>query len=234
MAEGINIKVLPEATDIQGNDRILIDKNVVGTQIIPFSAIIVNEDQVSFYTDFVDLSAYTYALSSNTNDIFSKLETNIGVVSTNVIQLSSQTNPTLLLLKTDVNSVSGDVIDLQTTTNLISTNVIQLSSQTDLTSFLLRTDLNVVSANTADFQTSIDSVSADLEQLSYSVDANNILINTLFEVKTTFVSGGISPSGLFIPDNVGILYFAADTKDYFLSVGNETDQDWRRILTVDY
>jgi hypothetical protein len=44
----------------------------------------------------------------------------------------------------------------------------------------------------------------------------------------------VSPSGSIIPNKVGIMYFAANTKDYFVSVGNVTNKDWKRILTVNY
>lgn len=188
MAEGINIKVLPETSNVQGNDRILIDRNIVGTLIIPFSSIVVNENQVTFYSDFVNLSAFSQSLSASANagilEIESKLTTNSSFLST---QIES-----------------------------VSTNVFQLSAET----ILLRTDLNIVSTNSIQIRTDVSLLSSDLINLS---------ANT-----TTFISGGISPSGSIIPEKVGILYFAADTKDYFVSVDNVSDQDWRRILTVDY
>jgi hypothetical protein len=110
MAEGINIKVLPQATSVSKGDRILLDKNVLGTQVILFSAVVVDGSQVTFYNDFLNLSANT----------------------------------------------------------------------------------------------------------------------------TTFISGGISPSGSIVPSKVGILYFSSNTKDYFVSVDNVSVNDWKRILTVDY
>jgi hypothetical protein len=85
MADGINIKTLPAATAVAGSDRILIDKNVIGTQVIPFSAVIVDGSQVTFYSDFVNLSAYTYALSASTNAVFTQVRTDIASVSTNSI-----------------------------------------------------------------------------------------------------------------------------------------------------
>lgn len=163
MAEGINIKVLPQTNTVQGNDRFLVDRNVVGTLVIPFSSVIVNQNQVTFYSDFVNLSAYAYALSASTNAGFIQVQTNISTVSTNSI-----TN-------------SLDISVLRTDLNYVSSNVIALSSNT-----------------------------------------------------TTFISGGISPSGSIIPKKVGILYFAANTKDYFLSTNTLSATDWKRILTVDY
>jgi hypothetical protein len=170
MADGINIKTLPAATTVAGSDRILIDKNVIGTQVIPFSAVIVNGSQVTFYTDFINLSAYTYALSASTNAVFAQ-------VGTNIVQL-----------RTDLNSVSSDVV-------AISANTLSI-----------RTDVNLVSAN----------------------------VSLLSSNTTTFISGGISPSGSIVPAKVGILYFAANTKDYFVSVDNVTNKDWKQILTLGY
>ena len=59
-------------------------------------------------------------------------------------------------------------------------------------------------------------------------------VNTLSSTTTTLISGGVSPSGSIIPNKVGVMYFAANTKDYFVSVGNVTSKDWKRILTVNY
>jgi hypothetical protein len=59
-------------------------------------------------------------------------------------------------------------------------------------------------------------------------------VNTLSSTTTTLISGGVSPSGSIIPNKIGIMYFAANTKDYFVSVGNVTNKDWKRILTVNY
>lgn len=184
MAEGINIKVLPQTNSILGNDRVLLDRNVSGTLVIPFSAIVVNQDQVSFYSDFVNLSAYTYALSASTNAVFSQIQSDISTVNTKVEN--------------------------------VSTNLFGLSSAVSL----LGTNLNTVSGNTVLLRSNVNSISAN--------------VNTLSSNTTTFISGGISPSGSIIPSKVGILYFAANTKDYFVSVGNVNDQDWKRILTVDY
>lgn len=188
MADGINIKVLPAATSMQGNDRLLIDRNITGTLVIPFSSVVVDETQVTFYNEFVGLSAFSQSLSASANagilEIESKLTTNSSFLST---QIES-----------------------------VSTNVFQLSAET----ILLRTDLNTVSTNNIQLRTDVDLLSSNLINLS---------ANT-----TTFISGGISPSGSIVPEKVGILYFAADTKDYFVSVDNVSDQDWRRILTVDY
>jgi hypothetical protein len=184
MADGINIKTLPAATTVAGSDRILIDKNVIGTQVIPFSAVIVNGSQVTFYTDFINLSAYTYALSASTNAVFAQVETNIVSVSTNSITNSAN----IVQLRTDLNSVSSDVV-------AISANTLSI-----------RTDVNLVSAN----------------------------VSLLSSNTTTFISGGISPSGSIVPAKVGILYFAANTKDYFVSVDNVTNKDWKQILTLGY
>lgn len=167
MAEGINIKVLPESNSIQGNDKILIDRPVTGTRIVPFSAVVVNETQVTFYSSFLNLS-------SSLNQVDNRLTT-------------------------DLNSVSG--------------NLVSLSSYTTSSVFDLNNNLDSVS-------TRLDSTSSNLLSLSSNT--------------TTFISGGISPSGLFIPAKVGILYFASDTKDYFLSIDNVTNRDWKRILTVNY
>ena len=60
------------------------------------------------------------------------------------------------------------------------------------------------------------------------------LSSTLLTTTTTLISGGVSPSGSLVPDKVGVMYFAANTKDYFVSVGNVTNKDWKRILTVNY
>jgi hypothetical protein len=59
-------------------------------------------------------------------------------------------------------------------------------------------------------------------------------VNALSSTTTTLISGGVSPSGSIIPNKVGVMYFAANTKDYFVSVGNVTNKDWKRILTVNY
>jgi hypothetical protein len=59
-------------------------------------------------------------------------------------------------------------------------------------------------------------------------------VRELSATTTTFISGGVSPSGMIVPSKVGIMYFAASTKDYFVSVGTLTDKDWKRILTVNY
>lgn len=124
MADGINIRTLTMANEVNLKDLILIDNSILGTQIIPFSSVILSGGQVSFYSDFLKLSA----------------------------------------------------------------------SQDDL-----RSDLNGLSSTT-----------------------------------TTLLSGGVSPSGKFIPNKVGIMYFAANTKDYFVSVGTINNKDWKRILTVGY
>ena len=170
MATGINIKSLPSATTVGGSDRIIIDKNIIGTRVIPFSAVVVDGTQVTFYSDFVNLSAYTYALSANTNFVFAKLGTKIDTVSANFIVISD-----------NISQMQLDIDQLQLDVNYISNEVSVLSSNT-----------------------------------------------------TTFISGGISPSGSIVPATVGILYFAADTKDYFISIDNTTNKDWKRLLTVDY
>jgi hypothetical protein len=112
-ADGINIKLLPEATMLFEDDKIIFDRPNVSTQIINFSSIIVKKNQVEFYSEFVTVSGW----------------------------------------------------------------------------------------------------------------AKNA---------TTLLSGGISPSGSIVPNDVGVIYFADDTKDFFISVGTITNKDWRRILTVDY
>lgn len=151
MAEGINIKILPQVDSALENDRILIDRDVTGTVVIPFSAIVVNQNQVTFYSDFLNLSAYAYALSASTNAIF-----------------------------TQIDSINVDMGLVNTEVQNVETNILELSSN-----------------------------------------------------MTTFISGGISPSGLIVPEKVGVLYFSADTKDYFLSVGTLNVTDWKRILTAD-
>jgi len=50
----------------------------------------------------------------------------------------------------------------------------------------------------------------------------------------TFISGGVSPSGMLVPEKVGIMYFSENTKDYYVSVGTLSNKDWKRILTVNY
>lgn len=177
MAEGINIKVLPQANSIAGNDRILLDKNVAGTQVILFSAVIVDGSQVTFYNDFLSLSADA-----------NQTKTILNNVSTNLINLSAYTYSANLLLTTNLNTISGDVETLKTDSNTISGDVKALK-----------------------------------------IDTVSLSSNT-----TTFISGGISPSGSIVPSKVGILYFSEDTKDYFVSVDNANVNDWRRILTVDY
>lgn len=72
---------------------------------------------------------------------------------------------------------------------------------------------------------------SEFVSLSSNVDS---LSNALSTTTTTLISGGISPSGSIIPNKVGIMYFSAKTKDYFVSVGNVTNKDWKRILTVNY
>lgn len=59
-------------------------------------------------------------------------------------------------------------------------------------------------------------------------------IQELSSTTTTFISGGVSPSGMIVPQKVGIMYFASNTKDYFVSVGTLNNKDWKRILTVNY
>lgn len=124
MADGINIRTLTRADHIEINDLLLIDNTILGTQIVSFSSVVLSGTQVSFYSDFLKLSA-------------------------------NQDN--------------------------------------------LRSDIYGLSSTT-----------------------------------TTLLSGGVSPSGKFIPNKVGIMYFAANTKDYFVSVGTINNKDWKRILTVNY
>jgi hypothetical protein len=173
MADGINIKTLPAATSMLGSDRILIDRNVTGTLVIPFSAISVDGSQVTFYTDFIDLSGYAYALSASTNNSFIGVYTNIANLSTNIVSLS-----------TNIFQVSSNVVRLSSDVRSLSTNIIQLSA-------------NVVN-------------------------------------RSTFLSGGVSPSGILIPDKVGVFYLTADTKDVFVSVGTSNNKDWKKILTLGY
>ncbi len=59
-------------------------------------------------------------------------------------------------------------------------------------------------------------------------------VRNLSETTTTFISGGVSPSGIMIPTKVGIMYFSENTKDYYVSVGTLSKNDWKRILTVNY
>lgn len=59
-------------------------------------------------------------------------------------------------------------------------------------------------------------------------------VEELSATTTTFISGGVSPSGILVPSKVGIMYFAESTKDYFVSVGTLNNKDWKRILTVNY
>jgi hypothetical protein len=124
MADGINIRILPKANSIEPKDLLLIDKPILGTQTITFSSVVLSGSQISFYSEFVNVSTNQKSLS---------------------------------------------------------------------------TDLYKLSAST-----------------------------------TTFISGGVSPSGKFIPAKVGVLYFAAKTKDYFVSVGTLNNKDWKRILTVNH
>jgi hypothetical protein len=117
MADSVNIRILPTASSIAPQDFLLIDNLDLGTQVIPFSSVILSAGQVAFYSQVV--------------------------------------------------SLSNRVANLENTT-------------------------------------------------------------------TTMISGGISPSGSIIPSKVGILYFASNTKDYYLSIGTINNKDWKRILTVDY
>jgi hypothetical protein len=61
-----------------------------------------------------------------------------------------------------------------------------------------------------------------------------VAVSGLAKNATTLLKGGVSPSGSIVPTDVGIIYFADDTKDFFISVGTISNTDWRRILTVDY
>jgi hypothetical protein len=124
MPDGINIRTLTRADKVDISDLLLIDNKILGTQIVSFSSVVLSGAQVSFYSDFINLSANQ------------------------------------------------------------------------------------------------DKLSLDL----YSLSATT----------TTLLSGGVSPSGKFIPDRVGIMYFAANTKDYFVSVGTINSKDWKRILTVNH
>jgi hypothetical protein len=110
MADGINIRSLPKVTSMLQDDLLILDRSIIGTQIISFSSVVLSGSQVSFYNDFLNLSATT----------------------------------------------------------------------------------------------------------------------------TTLISGGVSPSGSIIPQRLGTFYFAANTKDYFVSVGTLTNKDWKRVLTVGY
>ena len=74
-----------------------------------------------------------------------------------------------------------------------------------------------------------DFVKLSTNQAYLSTDLYKLSAST-----TTFISGGVSPSGRFVPAKVGIMYFAANTKDYFVSVGTLNNKDWKRILTVNY
>ena len=78
----------------------------------------------------------------------------------------------------------------------------------------------VLSGSQVSFYSDFLSLSSRLDELSAST--------------TTYISGGASPSGKMIPQRLGIMYFAADTKDYYISVGTINNNDWRRIYTVDY
>ena len=110
MADGINIRSLPRVSSVLQSDLLILDRSIVGTQTVSFSSVVLSASQVSFYNDFLNLSATT----------------------------------------------------------------------------------------------------------------------------TTLISGGISPSGSIVPQRWGTLYFAANTKDYFISVGTVNNKDWKRILTVGY
>ena len=110
MADGINIRSLPRVSSVLQSDLLILDRSIVGTQTVSFSSVVLSASQVSFYNDFLNLSATT----------------------------------------------------------------------------------------------------------------------------TTLISGGISPSGSIVPQRLGTLYFAANTKDYFISVGTVNNKDWKRILTVGY
>jgi hypothetical protein len=72
-----------------------------------------------------------------------------------------------------------------------------------------------------------------VEFYSQFVSLSSRVVN-LEKTTTTLLSGGISPSGSIVPSKIGILYFAENTKDYYLSVGTINNKDWKRILTVDY
>ena len=74
-----------------------------------------------------------------------------------------------------------------------------------------------------------DFIKLSTNQTSLSTDLYRLSATT-----TTLISGGVSPSGKFIPAKVGVMYFAANTKDYFVSVGTLNNKDWKRILTVNY
>ena len=73
-------------------------------------------------------------------------------------------------------------------------------------------------------------------QISFYQDFLNLSNNfeNLSSTTTTLLSGGISPSGSITPNKIGIFYFAANTKDYFVSVGTLNNKDWKRISTVNY
>ncbi len=109
MADGINIRILPQTDTLTPKDLLIIDNKVYGTQTVAFSSFILSGNQIDFYSDFLKLSAYT---------------------------------------------------------------------------------------------------------------------------TSTLLSGGISPSGNFIPAKEGILYYSSNNKSLFLSVGTLTIKDWVRVVTA--
>jgi hypothetical protein len=109
----------------------------------------------------------------------------------------------------------------------LSSYAYALSASTNAGFIQVRTNISTVSTNSITNSLDISQLRTDLNYVSSNVIA--LSSNT-----TTFISGGISPSGSIIPKKVGILYFAANTKDYFLSTNTLSATDWKRILTVDY
>ena len=213
MPNGINIKNLPEVDNVLPNDKFIFDRYVSGTQIVPFSSFVIGGTQVTFYTDFLNLSAYSQSNITSLSSSLNAISNNITTLSSNLRVLSSNVASNIFFLNINQTNTTNSLTSLNTVLNSTTANLIALSSN-----YLV---------DFSSLKSLINTVSTTVEDLSSNVFF--ILSST-----STFLSGGLSPSGAFIPQKVGIFYLAADTKDVFVSIDTNNSNDWRRILTVDY
>jgi hypothetical protein len=145
-----------------------------------------------------------------------KIDENQTTFYNNILTLSANTNTFLAYLSSEVGSNSTNILSLSTTTTYLSSEVSTNTSKINAVS----SSLIQLSASVVGISTNLNLVSANVVQLS---------ANT-----STFLSGGISPSGSIVPAKVGIFYLAADTKDIFVSIDTNTNKDWKQILTLGY
>jgi hypothetical protein len=213
MANGINIKNLPEVDSILPNDKFIFDRYVSGTQIVPFSSFVIGATQVTFYTDFLNLSSYSQSNITSLSSSLNTISNNINALSSNLSVLSSNVASNIFFLNVNQTNTTNNVSALNTVLNSTTANLISLSSNYLVDFSSLESRINTVSTTVANL-------------------SSNVFF--LLSSTSTFLSGGLSPSGAFIPQKVGIFYLAADTKDIFVSIDTNNSKNWRRILTVDY